>query len=278
MKTEFKIINNVKCYAPEVAYENTDYNESSFRELFELEDRNFWFKSRNNVIQNLFEKYAKNSDGNFLEIGCGTGYVLTGLKNRFPELKVTGAEIYLEGLKFAKKRLPEIEFIQMDATNIPFEEEYDNIGAFDVLEHISEDEKVINNVFKSLTWGGKFFISVPQYMWMWSNEDDYACHKRRYAKKEIIYKLEKAGFLVRYITSFVFTLFPLMSLSRLIIKNTKNDESSRKETNSELKLNPILNKIFEQFMKLDEFLISIGAKLPFGGSLIVVAEKNRSIV
>lgn len=271
MNQEYKIIEGIKCYAPHLAYSNNDYNESSFKELYRLEDNNFWFCSRNRVIQNLFGKYA-GKNGNFLEIGCGTGYVLKGLSKSFPNLKLSGAEIYLKGLEFAKKRLPNIEFIQLDATDLPFREEYDYVGAFDVLEHITEDEKVIENVYKSLRGGGKFFISVPQYMWMWSIEDDKACHKRRYTKTELFHKLKNAGFQITYYTSFVFILFPLMYLSRIFKKN--KDKEMTYETNSELKLNPIINKVFEQFMRIDEILIKVGISLPIGGSLIVVATKK----
>ena len=169
MKTEATIIDGIKCYAPELAYSNNDYNENDFKKLFEIEEHNFWFRSRNRVIQLLFKKYSEHLSGTFLEIGCGTGFVLKGLC-KFPNLELSGAEIYLEGLKFAKQRLPEVEFLQLDATSIPFREQYDYIGAFDVLEHIIEDEKVIQNVNNSLKICRKFLLIVPQYMFMWSIE------------------------------------------------------------------------------------------------------------
>jgi len=236
-----------------------------------LEEKNFWFHSRNKIIQILVKKYFLNSIGNFLEIGCGTGYVLKGLE-KFKNLKLYGAEIYLEGLKYAKLRLPNIEFIQLDARKLPFENEYDCIGAFDVLEHINEDELVIENVFKSLKPGGYFFITVPQYMFMWSAEDDKVKHKRRYKKKELIGKLKNARFYINYYTSFVFMLFPLMYFSRAFLKNKKKIID---EHNSELNLNPIINVVFSLIMKIDEFLIKLGFKLPWGGSLIVVGKKVK---
>ena len=114
------IIDGIKCYVPELAYSNDDFNEANFRKLFELEERNFWFRARNRVIQVLVQKYSKpGQKGKFMEIGCGTGFVLKGLE-RFPNLELSGAEIYLEGLKYAKKRLPDVEFFQLDATRMPF--------------------------------------------------------------------------------------------------------------------------------------------------------------
>lgn len=57
-KTEALIIDGIKCYAPELAYSNEDFNAASFKQLFELEEHNFWFRARNRVIQTLVQKYS----------------------------------------------------------------------------------------------------------------------------------------------------------------------------------------------------------------------------
>jgi len=268
------VIDLIKYYAPELADLNKNFDAASFKQLFDLEDHNFWFRSRNRIIQALVKRYSnKNQNVKFLEIGCGTGYVLKGLEG-FSNITLTGSDIYIEGLKFAKMRLPDVEFIQVDATNMPFENQFDYIGAFDVLEHITDDETVMKNVFKSLKKGGVFFISVPQYMSMWSYMDEIACHKRRYSKNEIFSKLINAGFTITYHTSFVFSLFPIMTFSRWLKRNKKVSEIPDDEITQELKLNPFINRIFESVLKIDEFLIRLGVKLPFGGSLMVVTTKN----
>jgi ubiquinone/menaquinone biosynthesis C-methylase UbiE len=272
--TSFKIIDNIKCYAPELAVQNNDYSSESFEVLFNAENSNFWFISRNKVIEYLFRKYlGKKTNYKVLEVGCGTGYVLTGLsKNK--NYNLTGAEIYLEGLKYARQRLPDVEFIQMDATCMPFKSEFDAVGAFDVLEHIQEDELVIANIFSAIKEGGFFFVSVPQYKFMWSYLDDIAFHKRRYNRNELKEKIERAGFKVKYIGSFVFALFPAMFISRLIKKQKKIKEfDTHHEMYHELYLSPFLNSLFKLIMKVDELLIKTGISLPFGGSLVLVAEK-----
>lgn len=269
-----KIIDGIKCYAPELARENNDFKESSFKELYKLEEKNFWFRSRNRVIESLVKKYfGSDSNGGFLEIGCGTGFVLKGLEKNI-NLKLFGAEIYLEGLKYAKMRLPNVEFIQLNAIHLPFDNQFECVGAFDVLEHIQEDELVIQGVFKSLKKDGYFFVSVPQYMFMWSYLDDVANHKRRYSKKEIIDKLSNSGFKVLFASSYVFSLFPLMMVSRFLKKGEKIDGIRNKDTFKELRINKYINKLFEYIMYIDEFLIKNGLQLPFGGSLFIVAVKQ----
>lgn len=275
MTEAYKIVDGIKCYAPELAFSNNDFQAQSFDVLYKLENRNFWYISRNEIIRHFFEKYVgKDVRASVLEIGCGTGYVLSGL-SRFANYKLMGAEIYLEGLKYAQKRLPGVEFIQLDATVMSFQDEFDTIGAFDVLEHIEEDEKVMKNVFRSLKQGGYFFVTVPQYMFMWSLLDDIDRHKRRYSKRELHSKLRKNGFEIIYSSSFVFTLFPLMLISRLFKKRKLGADV---KLNKEMALSgydfpPLVNSIFKMFMLVDLFLIRAGVSLPFGGSLIAVAKK-----
>lgn len=272
---EYTVVDGFKCYAPELATENGDFDAESFELLYTAENSNFWFVSRNKVIRFLVEKYLYTNTlrhDKFLEIGCGTGYVLQGL-SAFRNLELEGAEIYLNGLKFARNRLPNINLIQLDATKLPFKDEYNAIGAFDVLEHIEADELVMQHVYDALKMDSYFFISVPQYNWMWSKTDDYACHKRRYSRKELVTKLESTGFKIEYVTSFMFTLFPLMIVSRFITGKKNITEENNSKQVPELNLNPIINAIFIFIMKLDELLIRYKVSLPFGGSLVVVAKK-----
>ena len=272
---EYEIIEGVKCYAPALAFQNEDFPFESFEKLYSVESKNFWFVSRNKVIKFLVKKFVGTGDWEkkkFLEIGCGTAFVLKGLSD-LPFLQLSGAEIYLQGLKYARLRLPEVNFIQLDATDLPFKEQFEAMGAFDVLEHIESDELVMRNVYDALKKGGYFFLSVPQYMWMWSRTDDYACHKRRYTRKELLSKLRITGFDVKYVTSFVFALFPFMILSRFFSKGQRNASTTQGNNAPELELNRVLNSIFMAVMKVDELLIKMQMSLPFGGSLIVVARK-----
>lgn len=274
--SDFEIKNGIKCYSPDLAFYNNDFPADTFRFLYEAEETNFWFRSRNRIIQYLFDRYIGNKKADILEIGCGTGYVLKGLASAFPKYQLTGSEIHLEGIKFAKKRLTHAEFIQLDASQMPFEDRFNAVGAFDVLEHIEEDEKVMKQVYKALQANSYFFVTVPQYQWMWSSTDDLAFHKRRYSRKELKEKLREAGFEVRFISSFVFMLFPMMIISRWLknIKTRGNPSTTDPHAElDELNLSPFLNSVFTGFMKIDEFLIKRGKALPWGGSLVAVAKK-----
>ena len=49
-----------------------------FKELAELEAGNFWFRARNKLILWALNKYSQELQS-FLEIGCGTGFVISAV-------------------------------------------------------------------------------------------------------------------------------------------------------------------------------------------------------
>ena len=147
------VINGFLSFSPELSDSNECFNPEAFKRLFKVETRNFWFESRNQLLTWALGKYFPKA-GNFFEIGCGTGFVLSGIWREFPQIKLFGSDIFTEGLAYAKERVIEATFFQMDARNIPFENEFDVIGAFDVLEHIEEDEIALSNIFRAVKSGG----------------------------------------------------------------------------------------------------------------------------
>lgn len=252
---------------------NIGFKAHYFKELAELEAGNFWFRARNKLILWVLHKYSPELKS-FLEIGCGTGFVISAIAKRFPEARLSGSEYLEEGLVYARQRVPGAGFTQMDARHIPYESELDAIGAFDVLEHIEEDEAVLQQICKALKPGGIVFITVPQHRWLWSSVDEYACHVRRYDADELHRKVCRTGLEIIRSTSFVSTLLPAMYLSRLLKRN-KMDVSM--DAMAELRINPILNRIFEWMLNFELALIRVGVALPLGGSRLLIARKPETI-
>jgi SAM-dependent methyltransferase len=200
----------------------------------------------------------------------GIGKVLSGISQKFPNITLHGSEIFLAGLGFATKRLPLTNFMQMDARNIPFKDEFDVIGAFDVLEHITEDERVLDQVHSALKPQGFILLTVPQHAWLWSAADEFACHVRRYTASDIHKKIEAAGFKIVKSTSFVTTLLPVMMVSRWLPRKTPDGEF---DSTAELKIHPWLNALFSQLLSAELALIKNGIDLKIGGSRFIIAKK-----
>lgn len=258
----------ITAHAPEFSNGGGGFKPEYFSELARLEAANFWFCARNRLILWALNTYAPNAHS-FLEIGCGTAFVLSGIANAHPEMALYGSEIFLDGLSHATARLPDARFMQMDARSIPFMAEFDAIGAFDVLEHIEEDNAVLTQLNKALKPNGTLLLTVPQHPWLWSAADTYACHVRRYTKRDLHDKIIKAGFSIERSTSFVSLLLPAMLLSR-----RKNHQPVEKfDATSELQLPVFLNRSFLELMLLEQKFIRFGVNFPFGGSRLIVAKK-----
>jgi SAM-dependent methyltransferase len=263
------IVDGFDSYAPDFAHEGGGFKSNFFSKLACLEDANFWFRSRNKLLMWTLENYGPNFQS-MLSIGCGTGYVLSGVSKNFPRATLYGSEIFIAGLGFAAARLPFAKFMQMDARNIPFENEFDVIGAFDVLEHIKEDEKVLSQMCAALKPEGLMLLTVPQHAWLWSPVDEYACHERRYAASDLHQKIYTAGFRVIRSTSFVTTLLPAMMISRFFQKKVSDQKF---DATAELKISPWLNSFFSKMLSVELALIKRGINFPVGGSRLVVAVK-----
>lgn len=204
----------------------------------------------------------------FLEIGCGTGFVLQGIRAAYPETELFGSEYFQEGLEYARERIPSATFVQLDATEMQETDRYDAIGAFDVIEHIEQDEKVLNNLERALRPGGKLFVTVPQHRWLWSAVDEHVCHVRRYTRAELIEKVKNTGLQIEYVTSFVCLLVPLMWLARLRAKTSDYDPMG------EFQIPEWLNRSLEIVMNIEFSLLRLGVRFPIGGSLLLVAAKQ----
>jgi SAM-dependent methyltransferase len=262
-------INGFEAYASEYADQGGGFKAGYFAELAQNEASHFWFEKRNKLILWALEKYCPNFQS-FLEIGCGTGFVLSSVAQQYPSSQLFGSEIFVSGLGFAAERLPDVKLMQMDARKIPFGSEFDVIGAFDVIEHIEEDELVLSQLQAALKPGGYLLLTVPQHAWLWSPVDDYACHQRRYGASELHRKVESAGFEKTRSTSFISSLLPAMIASRIyqnLRPRTKFDASA------EFRMSPWLNRLFSGLLDIELAMIRLGINFPLGGSRLMVARK-----
>jgi SAM-dependent methyltransferase len=248
------------------------FSKEFYQELFFLENDNYWFRSRNHMIIWALSSYFHDKK-NFLEVGCGNGFVLSGIRNAFPELMLYGSEIYYEGLSFANQRLRNITLYQIDAHHIPFENEFDVVGAFDVLEHIEDDSVALEQIYKATKPGGGIIITVPQHRFLWSAVDALAFHKRRYSCSDLQGKVEAAGFEIARVTSFVSLLIPFMILSR-VKRNFMYTQFNKYNPNAEYEVNPFFKRILENILTLERIAIKRGISFPIGGSLLLIAKKS----
>ena len=267
----FKIVHygGFLCFAPELLDRAEGFDPALFEMLARIEETNFWFVNRAHLIVALLRRHFP-AARNILEIGCGTGSVLLALRRAMPKLRLAGSELNPRGLQIARKRLGDVLLVQMDARRIPTCSEFDVIGAFDVIEHIKEDNAVLEQMHAALKPGGGLIVTVPQHRWLWSKTDDAAYHMRRYERGEMERKLGQAasGFRILRSTSYTSLLLPVMILSRLLRRGR-----SEADPFAELQVSGWLNRTLSSILWLEIGLTRSGLNWPIGGSRVIVAQR-----
>jgi len=251
---------------PDAGEVSQAFSTEQFENLLTVESHHFWFAARNTLITWALRRFFPNAR-TFLEVGCGTGQVLRALAQAMPSLQMTGLEASFAGLRFLIERVPRLEAIQAAATALPYESEFDVVGAFDVLEHIPDDASAMNEIARSVKPGGGVVLTVPQHPRLWSSLDRYSGHQRRYTRRGLTALVGRAGLDVLFATSFVSFLLPALFLSRM------RQRSERVDPMQEFRISPAVNAFGRTTMALEQRVIAAGVSLPAGGSLLLVARR-----
>ena len=257
----------IPVFAPGLADTISGMDPALFAKLANWEVDNYWFVPRNRLITGLIARYFPGAE-NLMEVGCGSGFVLSAIADMKPWRRLVGSELHPSGMAIARKRLGQrAEFVQLDARKIPARDVFDVIGAFDVLEHIEDDVAVLTAMHGAIRPNGGLALAVPQHPWLWSNTDVSAQHVRRYRRGELEGKVEAAGFRVLFSASYTALLLPLMAASRLT--DTDQSDSLRRQ----FELPKIANGALKAVLQFEVALTLSGIRFPAGGSRVIVAAK-----
>jgi ubiquinone/menaquinone biosynthesis C-methylase UbiE len=260
---------------------SSSYDETYFEELYQVEDRHFWFRARQAFVAALCEQaIAGRVEGyRVMEIGCGTGHLLRTLERTCHGGQVFGLDLFWEGLAFARQRSGAL-LIQGQAEQMPFAAgQFELIGMFDVLEHLEHDEEMLRAAREMLKKDGKILLTVPAEKQLWSTTDLLARHQRRYELADLEEKLARNGFHVEYISKCMQVLHPLARLRRkapILLETMSADEESqsRREFSQELAVIPLLNEIAYQLLKTETRKIKKHKAIARGTSIIALASRG----
>ena len=273
-----------RIYEVPISYSGRDYWEGKkirwmdgLKAIFSILRYNFFdSETEDNVYQTLqrmkklrrynewvFSKFRPFLGRRVLEIGSGVGNITKFLLDRELIIVTDVEPKYLALLKNTFGKYKKFIIDHLDISR-PEMERYrshhiDSVICFNVLEHIEQDEEPLKNIFDLLEPNGRLLLLVPSHPWLYGSLDRHLGHHRRYGKRELKNKLEAMGFKVIFLEYFNRAGTLGWFLNSQILRRKRLPSFQLRMYNF---LVPLL--------KLEKFF-----PLPFGTSLIVVAEKSE---
>lgn len=236
---------------------------------------------RKTIALELIRKYIP-TKSYFLEIGGGAGdfsraLIKLGLRGKIIDFS---EESYQTIKKLSKQtnnlRIEKADFLEFDE-----KEKYDLIIMFEVLEHISQENLVIERINYLLKDGGYALISVPSRKKLWDEWDKLAGHVKRYEKEELKQLLQNGGFSIVQFHSYGFPFLNIIKVFRKYLTGKKDDTEDKKVATQKSGLNiiqiPIIGMIFNEWTLYPFIQISkIFNRLDLAEGYLCLVKKTRT--
>jgi len=218
-------------------------------------------ESYNNWIYRNIAPFIKNR---ILDVGCSIGNITKFLLNRDMVIGIDKSSEAIEIISQNFSAHKNFKALNMDVIDekVPSlaAEGIDTILCLNLLEHIEDDVKALNNLHSTLSEDGRLIILVPVIEWLFGSMDKADNHFRRYSKSEINNKLARTNFYIE--KQFYMNLLGIAGwyLNGKVFKNRVVPENH-----------------YSLYARLVPFIARIEGfiKPPIGLSLVTVCRKNK---
>lgn len=243
--------------------------DEEYRAMFDLEERLWWYEGMRGITATLLAPALEGKKNDrLLDLGCGTGYSLVWLRDRFKFAEADGVDVSPHAAAFWKARGLETVALAT-ADKLPFgDDSFDLVTCFDVIYQLNDERAsaAVSEMHRVLRPGGLLFIREPAYQWMRGGHDVAVGTHRRYTITDLRRLLRARGFKPTKSTYANTLLFWAAAPHRLLSK-------LRGSTESDVKPVPQwLNTLLGAALKLEARMLR-RISFPFGLSVITLAEK-----
>lgn len=250
-----------------------------YKVYYDLERSHWWFTAREKIIVKQVESLfaagrLHKGSARILNIGCGTGRSSEYL-SAFGE--VTSVEYDPFCCEFTRERTG-LHIIHGSITGLPFDPaSFDLVCAFDVIEHVENDDLAVQEMKRVCKSSGAILITVPAFMSHWSHHDVVNHHFRRYRMREVRNLFQRIPDGTEGFSSyFNCWLFVPILLARKTM-NLLNKVIRRKGAGSDFEAIPpgITNGFMHRLMASENVFLGNKIPLPFGVSMVFTWLKNK---
>ncbi len=210
----------------------------------------------------MFREESLSADRQILDVGCGNGLFFDKLQ-RFG--KVAGIEPDEQLVDPDGPHAGQIHTGFLDASyHSP--QPLDWILMLDVLEHMDQPAEALKQAWHLLRPGGRLVVTVPAFMLLWTQHDEWNQHRTRYRRGPLTRLVQKQGFVVdssRYFFRWLFFAKLLFRFTEWLLLGTPGPA----------RVPPgFVNTACRLFTKAEEGLYS-RLNIPLGTSILLVATR-----
>ena len=239
-----------------------------YKELYKVENRHWWHQHKRALIHQLIRRFAVK--GKVLDLGAGTGKMLIELKTK--GWQVAGLDNELEAIKWSKKRKIQIKLWDIESRKFPFKaNQFEAVLMLDVLEHLVNERRVLNEIKRVLKPKGVVIITVPAYQWLFSYWDKKLGHQRRYTIDLLKKKILSTDLEIKFLSYFCSLFLP----GAVIVRIIKKLLGKKSQATSDFQTTPLAFfsiPLLKLYASLERRLLKY-FNLPFGLSIIGVFQK-----
>lgn len=217
-------------------------------------------------------------DGRVLDAGCGSGSLVIRLARH--GFRVDGIDLSEESIALGQKKIEEMgledcaNLRRGDVTHTNFlNKTFDGIICGEVLEHLTDDVAAVCEFNRILKDGGICVVTVPANPNLWSIDDQWGGHVRRYEETQLRRLFEGNGFRLKQVRCWG---FPTMRMYRRLVYKpwvkrvaSKSPVEQRDDPLTRIGVNDKLSHLIASIFKIDELF----EHTRWGLGFMVVAEK-----
>ena len=238
-----------------------------YERMAALEDTMWWYRGLHVNVVNALRRFQPGVK-DILDAGCGTGGTLGAIERAFPKARLNGLDIAQQACDFTHAKTgASVAVGSVDALPYP-DASFDVVVSSDVLGYAIDVDAAIAGFNRVLRPGGLCVINLAAYQWMLSYHDRAVGQVRRFHRREVLGLLRRHGFQPIFASYWNTLLFPMMVLRRKILPAPPASDVTP--------FHPLVNRIFKACVHLESEMLSNGIRLPFGGSLFIVARSPMS--
>ncbi len=146
-------------------------------------ENHYWCEARNRIVLAEVSRILAGVDGTVLDVGCGRGFTVGYLARH-------GVDCY--GIEPADYSPPSADaagrvYYGLQMLDLPkgMREKVRVVLILDVLEHLAEPDKLLEEVRNALPGATQLLVTLPARQEIWSNYDVYYGHQRRYSRSSL---------------------------------------------------------------------------------------------